>query len=96
MAQTNINIRMDEDLKKQAEILFSDLGLNMSTAFNMFVRQAVRTGGIPFEITTKIGDSTLNALIKEKLMESLEYAAQPNAVRYTKQEFFDKVRGDLL
>lgn len=48
MAQ--INIRMDDDLKKQADILFNELGLNMTTAFNIFVRQAVRQGGIPFDI----------------------------------------------
>ena len=53
MAQTNINIRMDEGLKKQAENLFSDLGMNMTTAFNVFVRQAVREQGIPFEISKK-------------------------------------------
>ena len=48
MAQ--INIRMDDDLKKQADILFNELGLNMTTAFNIFVRQTVRQGGIPFDI----------------------------------------------
>jgi DNA-damage-inducible protein J len=38
MAQTNISIRMDMDLKRQAESLFNELGLNMTTAFNVFVR----------------------------------------------------------
>lgn len=52
MAQ--MNIRIDDDIKNQAEALFEELGLNMSTAVNMFVRQAVRQGGIPFEVTTKI------------------------------------------
>jgi DNA-damage-inducible protein J len=56
MAQTNVNIRMDEDLKKQADKLFCNLGMNMSTAFNVFVRQAIRTGGIPFEVTTRTDD----------------------------------------
>ena len=51
MAQ--INVRIDDDLKTRAEALFSDLGLTMSTAFTLFVRQSVRQGGIPFEITTK-------------------------------------------
>ena len=51
MAQ--INVRIDDALKQQADRLFEELGLNMSTAVNMFVRQAVRDGGIPFEITTK-------------------------------------------
>lgn len=50
MPQTNVNIRMDEGLKKEAEHLFSELGLNMTTAVNIFVRQAVRQGKIPFEL----------------------------------------------
>lgn len=54
MAQSiNVNIRMDEDLKKQAEQLFADLGMNMTTAINVFVRQSVNYGGIPFEIVRK-------------------------------------------
>ncbi len=51
MPNTNINIRMDADLKAQADELFSDLGLNMTTAVNMFVRQAIRQQGIPFTVT---------------------------------------------
>ena len=47
---TNISIRMDTELKAQAEALFNELGMNLSTAFNIFVRQAVREGRIPFEI----------------------------------------------
>jgi DNA-damage-inducible protein J len=51
MAQ--INIRIDDELKNNAELLFNDLGLNISTAVNMFIRQAVRQRRIPFEITAK-------------------------------------------
>ena len=47
---TNISIRMDTDLKAEADALFSELGMNMTTAFNIFVRQAIREGGIPFEV----------------------------------------------
>ena len=46
-----INVKTDSELKKQAENLFSDLGMNMTTAFNVFLRQAVRENRIPFEIT---------------------------------------------
>jgi DNA-damage-inducible protein J len=53
MSQTNINIRMDETVKQQAESLFSELGLNMTTAFNIFVRQAIRQRKIPFEIAAE-------------------------------------------
>lgn len=50
MAQTNINIRVDEDIKKQAEELFSGLGLNISTAVNIFLRQSLSKRGLPFEV----------------------------------------------
>lgn len=48
---TNISIRMDSELKAQADALFSELGMNLTTAFNIFVRQSLRKGGIPFEIS---------------------------------------------
>jgi DNA-damage-inducible protein J len=51
MAQTSINIRIDEDLKKQAEYLFSEFGMNMTTAFTIFVKAVVREQKIPFEIS---------------------------------------------
>lgn len=55
MANTtsNISIRMDAELKAAAEKLYSELGMNLSTAFNIFVRQSLREGGIPFMITTE-------------------------------------------
>ena len=49
----NISIRMDTDLKAQADALFAELGMNLSTAFNIFVRQSLRDGGIPFEVKLK-------------------------------------------
>ena len=52
MAQ--VNIRIDDDLKTRADALLEELGLNMSTAFNIFLRQTVRQGGIPFDITTMV------------------------------------------
>lgn len=54
MAQTNINIRMDETLKKQFESLCKELGLNMSTAFNIFAKTMVRQQKIPFEIALDV------------------------------------------
>ncbi|MDR1687810.1 MAG: type II toxin-antitoxin system RelB/DinJ family antitoxin [Clostridiales bacterium] len=51
MAETiNVTIRLDREIKEQAETLFSDLGMNLSTAFNIFARQSLRQGKIPFEI----------------------------------------------
>jgi len=46
----NVTIRLDRDIKEQAERMFADFGMNLSTAFNVFARQALRQGKIPFEI----------------------------------------------
>ena len=48
--QINVNIRMDSDIKNQADMLFNDFGLNFTTAINTFVRQALRERAIPFQI----------------------------------------------
>lgn len=62
MATTNITIRMDEELKKQAEELFSELGLNMTTAFTVFAKQAVREQKIPFILSRIPNQETLGAM----------------------------------
>ncbi len=51
MANTTVSIRIDDKLKKEADILFSELGMNMSSAINVFLRQAVREKSIPFKIS---------------------------------------------
>ena len=52
MGQTNISIRVDEDVKKDAEIIFSKLGLTLSAATNVFYRQVIMKQSIPFPLTT--------------------------------------------
>ena len=51
MAQTNINIRMDAELKKQFEAFCADIGMSMTTAFCVFAKKAVRENRIPFEVS---------------------------------------------
>ena len=50
MASINVNIRMDSDLKKQFESFCEDMGMSMTTAFNIFAKKAVREYLIPFEV----------------------------------------------
>ena len=61
----NVSIRMDDNLKKQAENLFNDLGMNLTTAFTIFVKQAIREQGIPFKITREISNSETISAINE-------------------------------
>ena len=63
MKNVNVTLRVDEDLKKQAEALFSELGLNLTTAFNIFLRQSVREQQIPFQVTKNVPNAvTLAAM----------------------------------
>jgi DNA-damage-inducible protein J len=50
MANANINIRVDSDVKAQAQALFADFGLDLSTAVNLFLRQAIREQGFTFDL----------------------------------------------
>lgn len=62
MSTTNITIRMDAELKKQAEELFSDLGMNLTTAFTVFAKQAVREQQLPFMVSKCYNKETLQAI----------------------------------
>lgn len=50
MAQTNVNIRLDDDVKQQFGAICDDLGMSMSTAFNIFAKAVIRTDGFPFDL----------------------------------------------
>ena len=79
MATTNVSIRMDTELKAQADELFAELGMNLSAAFNIFVRQSLREGGIPFEIRTdRPNKETIAAML-----EAENIAKDPNVKGYT-------------
>lgn len=76
---TNISICMDAELKKQADVLFAELGMNIATAFNIFVRQSLREGGLPFHVS-------LNQPNKETIAAMLEaerIAKDPSVKGYT-------------
>ena len=61
----NINIRIDETTKRDAEIVFESLGMTATTAINIFYKQVIRTGSIPFELKTGIPNRTTRKALKE-------------------------------
>ena len=65
MATTNLNIRIDKAIKDQAEEIFNELGLNMTTAVNMFLRTAIRERGIPFELKLEVQNDPPAAAIED-------------------------------
>ena len=62
-----VNVRIDEELKEKADALFDELGLNMTTAFVMFLKASLRDKGLPFRVTTDIDENVLHKQIIEAI-----------------------------
>ena len=90
---TNLNIRVDEDLKRKAECIFNELGLNLSTALNLFLRSAVRYGGIPFELRLPMAPRSLwefsEAEFNAKMSKAFEDAESGKG--QPAEEFFEEM-----
>ena len=88
METTNISIRMNKEIKNQADVLFNELGMNISTAFNIFVRQSLREGKIPFDISlNQPNKETIEAMI-----EAERIAKDPSVKGYSN---LDELFADL-
>ena len=67
MATTPTQIRIDSTVKEEATALFSELGMDMSSAVNIFLRQCILRGGLPFPVELpKYNQETLEAMKKKK------------------------------
>ena len=92
MSQISVNGRMNDQLKKQFEGFCSEVGLNMTTAFNLFAKTVVRQQRIPFEI----GLETPNAETLEALREAETIGRDPNMKRYSSfSELLQEVRDEV-
>ena len=92
MGTSLLNVRLDTELKKNAETLFSDLGLSMSTAINLFLRQSVRNQAIPFRIARQ---PSFNEMTLEAMREARQLARDPNAKTYdTVHELFQELNAE--
>lgn len=90
-ATTNVSIRIDKDIKAQADALFAEFGLNFTTAVNMFLRQTLREGKIPFAISlnNRPNQTTLEALKEIEKMEK-------NPSAYKSYSNVDEMMEELL
>ena len=82
MSTTNLNIRTDKEIKDQAEKIFNELGLNMTTAVNIFLRTAIREHGIPFALKLEVP----NEITAEAIEEGRKLMADPSAPRYSSMD----------
>ncbi len=79
---TNLTLRVDKNIKQEADELFASLGMSVSTAFNIFLRQSLRIGGLPFEVLANRPNAETRAAMKEA--EAL--IRNPKAKRHSTME----------
>ena len=82
IASTNFSVRMDSDIKKQCESLYGELGMNLTTAINVFLRQSLRVGGFPFEV--KLDQPNKETMAA--MLEAERIAKDPSVKHYTDVE----------
>jgi len=80
MSATRISVNIDEGIKKEAQAILSELGLDMTTAVDIFLRTLIREGGIPFAIRTEkaIQDDQYRKYVLNELEIAKVQAADPN------------------
>ena len=79
---TNFSVRMDSDIKKQCEAMYGELGINLTTAINVFLRQSLRVGGFPFEV--RLDQPTKETIAA--MLEAERIARDPAVKRYSDVE----------
>lgn len=79
---TNFSVRMDSNVKKQCEALYSELGVNLTTAINVFLRQSLRAGGFPFGVRLEQPNKETIAA----MLEAERIAHDPSAKCYSDVE----------
>ena len=79
---TNFSVRMDSDIKKQCEALYGELGINLTTAINVFLRQSLRVGGFPFDVRMEQPNKETMAA----MLEAERIARDPSVKRYSDVE----------
>lgn len=90
MATTPTQIRIDKQVKEEANILFSELGIDMSSAVNMFLRQCLLRGGLPFSVEVpQYNKKTIAAMIEAK-----NIASNPDIPSYNNMEDLMKALDD--
>ncbi len=90
MAKVSTNISLDPELKKSAQELFSDLGMDLTTAVTLFLRQAVREQGMPFAITRAVPNAETRAALEEYT------AMRNNPEQYKRYDSFSELMGEVL
>lgn len=90
MPKVSANISIDAETKAKAQVMLAELGMDLSTAVNIFLRQMLYEGGIPFAITREVP----NEITLEAMKEAQEMLRFPE--KYKKYDSVDSMMEDIL
>jgi len=93
-ATTNLSVRIDRELKEEADQVFNALGMNLSTAITIFVRQAVRQKKIPFEIALTPDDDK-KSVAKREAMEASKRIWENSVQMGTDKMTLDEINAEI-
>lgn len=88
MATTNFSVRLDNDLKKQSEAMYGQLGINLTTAINVFLRKSIAVGGFPFDV--RMDEPNKETLLA--LLEAEKISKDPNIKGYDAKEALKELK----
>ena len=96
---TSITVRVDEDIKRDAETLFDQLGMTISGAINIFFRQAIREQAIPFPIRVKTDEEKYNEYftpqVVESILQSVKQAERGEKIAFSMDELIAMEDGEI-
>jgi len=91
---TNLNIRIDRELKSEADFILGKMGMNLSTAVNVFVRQVVQERAIPFKIQLS-DDINTEAQAREKMRAALKVMQDESVKNGTDNITMDEINAEI-
>ena len=85
-----ITVRVDDAVKKRAELMLEDMGINMTTYIVSSLKALIREGRVPFAMVTS--QYQASNMVQEKLLEAEQEAANPDTVWLSHDEVFESIR----
>ncbi|MBR4400851.1 MAG: type II toxin-antitoxin system RelB/DinJ family antitoxin [Synergistes sp.] len=89
MPTTSFSVRMDADVKKESELIYNALGVNLTTAINVFLRKSIAAGGFPFDVRI---EEQPNRETIEAMLEAERIARDPNVKKYSVEEALQELK----
>ena len=93
MSTARISVNVDEDVKQGAQKILAEIGLDLTTAIDSFLRTIVREERIPYELRTERAyrEAVHKEFIRKELEKSINEANDPNTIRLTHDEVMKKI-----